>query len=457
MRSLLVTLVSDQTIPNVLCVDYFKPDAILFVTTEKMEEKHKIRATLGSLELVFNERRYTADSNAFILKVKEDSVSDVMQKLSIWINREGLKYDKFIVNITLGTKLMSIGAFEAFRRYAKTDKFVYMPLGANSIELIDCPHESISIEDKSGSSIHAIRYPIKKRLSAPEYCKAYDIDLNTISAKDRAIEDYGFVKWIINGYFGEKFGDDTVVEHLLSNFFSKLRSYRNEKSKKNKLKRGQLPFEFVYKLNHNDKDDLEIINQFFRFDSIKKYLCISEIIQKEDGTEVHISGNIDKEIVDFLTGGWLEEFCFNEVNELKKLGFVDDIALNPTLGEGGAPNEIDVMFTAFNNIYLIECKSLKQTSDKNSDILYKIYSVQDNKVGGLAAKSFLMSTAKANILDSSDQNDADKKLSDYKIKADLLKRAKELKIIVIHPAFIKDLKDILKEEIDKSCDLCICL
>lgn len=43
MKHIHVCLVSDQTIPNILGIFYFKPEALLFITTEQMQKKMKNR------------------------------------------------------------------------------------------------------------------------------------------------------------------------------------------------------------------------------------------------------------------------------------------------------------------------------------------------------------------------------------------------------------------------------
>jgi hypothetical protein len=302
--------------------------------------------------------------------------------------------------------------------------------------------------------------PITRSLSILEYCKAYDVDLNNFKSleiyKKRAVEDEAFAKWIMGNYFDDESDHDTVMEYILSEFFIKLQIYRNERKQKDKLANGaqiQVELEFIYPPNNklnldgNTEKYIQTIKKFFDFDKIKKYLAISEIIQENNEnkeTKIKISGNIDKVIVDFLTGGWLEEFCFNEVNTLKEAGVVDDAVLNPVIvKKDGTENEIDVMFTSSNKIYMIECKSLQQEHDMNSDIFYKIFSIQD-KVGRLAAKSFLVSTTTRNILI---KDKVIKRLQEMPLKDSVLKRAKDLNTIVIHPAFIKNLKDELIKNI----------
>jgi hypothetical protein len=41
MKTILISLVSDQTIPNILAIHYFNPDELLFISTMEMEKKRK--------------------------------------------------------------------------------------------------------------------------------------------------------------------------------------------------------------------------------------------------------------------------------------------------------------------------------------------------------------------------------------------------------------------------------
>ena len=49
MKTILISLISDQTIPNLLAIDNFQPDELLFLTTEAMEKKQKFKAIMETL------------------------------------------------------------------------------------------------------------------------------------------------------------------------------------------------------------------------------------------------------------------------------------------------------------------------------------------------------------------------------------------------------------------------
>ena len=50
MKTILVSLVSDQTIPNILAIHYHKPDELLFISTPAMEKNGKTACILKALE-----------------------------------------------------------------------------------------------------------------------------------------------------------------------------------------------------------------------------------------------------------------------------------------------------------------------------------------------------------------------------------------------------------------------
>jgi len=39
MKTILVSLISEQTVPNVVVADHFKPDIYWFISTEKMDQR----------------------------------------------------------------------------------------------------------------------------------------------------------------------------------------------------------------------------------------------------------------------------------------------------------------------------------------------------------------------------------------------------------------------------------
>lgn len=430
MKTLLINLVSDQTVPNVLCMDYFKPDAVLFLYTgEKFKEI--IDFTLDSACMLLEFERN--DDNVHKLIISEERIHSNVECINSWLSANGNGYDKIICNITGGTKLMGISLYEAAKSNSKA-RIVYLPIGKNTL-IANIAHKNEQIK------------LIAARLSVKQFCAAYGAEIINESALvsniSHAIKYRNVSRWLMDNYFLYYGENRSPVYRLLSCLFQKLISFRNDK----KFKQHDLRLEYQAKekLQYNDEADMAKI--LFAFDQFKDRFSV-----EESGDKTTIEGVIYKKDVEFFTGGWLEEFCFNEINDLKDetAGLIDDIALNPDIRKkGGANNEIDVMFTSRNNVYMVECKSLEQQHDKSNDILYKINAIQ-GKVGRLAAKSFLVSTAVDNILEKPKNADNNTPAIERGIKESALMRAKELDTIIVHPFKIaKNLKDEIRKVIEK--------
>ncbi|WP_419470278.1 hypothetical protein [Candidatus Kuenenia sp.] len=52
MKQMLVSLVSEQTIPNILAIHHFRPNELLFISTKVMEYKGKTSAILNTPDML---------------------------------------------------------------------------------------------------------------------------------------------------------------------------------------------------------------------------------------------------------------------------------------------------------------------------------------------------------------------------------------------------------------------
>lgn len=106
----------------------------------------------------------------------------------------------------------------------------------------------------------------------------------------------------------------------------------------------------------------------------------------------------NQQVVEFISGGWLEEYIFNIVKSLSPTDVLmnvnvewDQKGIKPTI------NEYDIVFTMNNQLYLIECKTKRFVgNDKeasNADPIYKLDSLIDS-AGGLFGKGMLVSYKK---------------------------------------------------------------
>ena len=184
MKRVLVSLVSEQTVPNILAIHHFEPDELLFVTTKDMEEKHKTDAIIATLKRLGLD--YQTSSTR--IAVQQDSILGCHRKLGEWI--EGNEGCDFLVNLTGGTKIMSIAAYEFFKDYGS--RMMYIPLSKN---------EFVSPFPKRSA---ALATPLRLRLSVPQYLTAYGLDV----VNEKKLKGYGqeasergdLSKWMVVNY-----------------------------------------------------------------------------------------------------------------------------------------------------------------------------------------------------------------------------------------------------------------
>ncbi len=381
MSHIHVCLVSDQPIPNLLGITHFRPEEILFITTEKMEEKNKTEAILNTIK-----RLGLGEKGLSKLIVKEDSILDCQRKIDNWI--QGKEDSDFIVNLTCGTKIMSIAVYEYFKDFSS--RMIYIPIPKNEF---------------------IMPFPIKKpvtpeklalRLGVVDYLTAYGLNImnekKLINYYKECFDRKDLSEWIVCKY--------DSVKNLLIWLSGCLRSHRNDK--KGFILKGEFNG-----ATDNENDLLKKLN--FQYDG-------KTVIK-----------NLNKSEIKYLTGGWLEEFCFNVVAEFIGKG-IDNVVIGLVIKNvQNRDNEFDIMFTKDNALYFIECKSLDQHDDKNVEVLYKIGALQ--KDFGLRVSSFLVTTSPYI-------------LKEGRLRQSVQARAEQFNTEIIPPQDVMNFKKILMEKLN---------
>lgn len=379
MKKILVSLISDHTIPNILAVQRFKPDEMLFISTPAMEERHKTRHilnTLAGMGMDFQGRCHT-------VSIMEDSILDCHRKLEGWMT--GREDGEYIVNLTCGTKIMSIAAYEYFKDYGA--RMIYIPFPKN---------EFITPFPKRHTQTEAL----STRLKVEEYLAAYGLSVINARKLDGLREEArnraGLSNWITLNY--------GKVKNLLVWFARELHGKRDDRQ-----------FLLTGTFSGANSEETSLLKQMD--------FCL------ENGV---VSKTLPRSEIQFLTGGWLEEYCFNEVSRFLGKG-VDDLVMGIKVkNEQGADNEFDLMFTCGNALYTVECKSLDQHDDPKAAALYKIGAL--NKDFGLKVKSFFVSTSPYIMREG-------------RIKPSVEARAAQFNTTVITPDKVLSFADIIDEKL----------
>ena len=165
MARIIVSLLSEHPIPNILFIKEMGFDKLLFLTTKEMKLKNVFENTLSALGI--NEAK-----NIIQLLVPNDDFQEIYLKLGSLLNSERnfiFPNDEIFVNLTGGTKIMSLAVYGFFRDYRKV-KIVYLPIGKNLYKQI------IPLESRD--------YPLKSRLGLKEYLTAYGYEIIEANAPE---------------------------------------------------------------------------------------------------------------------------------------------------------------------------------------------------------------------------------------------------------------------------------
>jgi len=154
MRKILVSLIGGQTIPNIRFIKEHKKDvdSYLFISTEEMEKEGKVEMHLATLNISF-----TKIQRIIVEKFSFSKIEDTLLNASL--NDE----NEYIVNITGGTKPMSIVALSFFSIFSNV-KIFYVPIG----------------EEKYRQVYPRIEEPeqeFKEKISLKEYLSCHNLQL----------------------------------------------------------------------------------------------------------------------------------------------------------------------------------------------------------------------------------------------------------------------------------------
>lgn len=344
-----VCLVSAQAAPNLLPIldSEFKPKKAIFLVSKTMKQRAEYLAkTFEKLNIKVKLKNI---SNEFNFGLMEDEIFKLVEEY---------ENESIALNVTGGTKLMSIAAENAFSALGKP--IFYIDTDSNHILFISKNEEQKWLPNLE----------MKAKNKIDIYLSAYG---STVLSTQNPIERKKYLPAIEP--FIKNYDNYTQVIPLLNLHatLSQSNGYKSEYTKDNK-KTGKLD-ELLLGLDYQG-----LLNY--------------------DGQTIDFK---NREIKTFLNGGWLEDYTYFQ---LKEIANIEDIACgadvaNPKFKLGkneyssenkGNKNEFDIVFMAKNKLHIIECKT--QLMDKNGgvkadDILYKLETLKD--YGGLMTKKCLVS------------------------------------------------------------------
>ena len=265
----------------------------------------------------------------------EDMESQLTQSLS--------EEKHYFVNLTGGTKYMSLLTLSVFQKCNLNAEFAYIPYPKNSI-LIPTNNDAILL---------------KHRLSIKEYMSCYNVSYTSKKpSKSKSYAEYFFNRFMEGNL-------DLSVMDLL-------RKYRNKK--KIDIRKIEL------QLGTEKYPQIENLGAFIR----------------DIDFPYNSTGVLYRDETEFLTGGWFEEYMYHKIKEYIK---PQDIQLGVliTRTNNHNQNDLDIVFTSGNKLFVIECKTGILAGRLFNDTVYKAVAVKES-VLGLSANTFIVSVVGENVM-----------------------------------------------------------
>jgi hypothetical protein len=289
---LLVSLISDQTIPNIQLINEYGSIAThyLFITTQGMEKK-------GVRDWIITSCKLKQEQILEPIFVDQFSFDDIEYKLD---NFQFEKYEKIIVNLTGGTKVMTLAAFDFFKDLGAE---IYYLTGSDNVLIKLAPGRKKKVET------------LKTQVNLEQFFQGYGFEIKETTTSSISVA-------YTNSFF-KKFTSGMV--HSFNPVLGSLREKRGSRI--------------------TDLNSISGLNDF---------LTKIEF-------PLNVKGELSKYEIKYLTGEWFEEYISNKLVEELKLSS-DQIKTGIVISKKnkvGAiiPNELDVVFVWKNKIYLIEGKT----------------------------------------------------------------------------------------------------
>ena len=327
-KTLIVSLVSEQTIPNVQFVKWYSsenPDIradMFFISTREMENKEKTRLIMDTLEL----SDFPCETTR-IIEVDENSLVDIREKLggSFCLREHELNiqsYGKIVLNMTGGTKIMALAAFQFFSKFENTEIY-YKTFDGKIFQAFPVERE----------------ISMKPNISLAEFLTANDFEAEETG---EILKSYEF-----NKIFYERCLSKNPAGLKLLQYPGDAKNYDGTVNLKRVRETGA------------EKEALKQAGNIIRF-------CAFD--------PEHITG----QQIRYIMGGWFEEYVYQYI--INEKGIPEcNIALSLKIEHGDDKNELDVVYIDEKDmLHIVECKRHDQKKNSSSiinDAIYKLKSL----------------------------------------------------------------------------------
>ena len=336
MAKTLVCIISEDPIVNYLFAKemYRRGDKLMLIAEQDYEEELERVAPLFPVPM--------AQVQKLVLRREYDD--EIWGEMCRSIRGALHAETEYAVNLAGGSRFMALAVQQVFEAFKS--KFYYVPETRNLVI-----HSLIDNLDNNDDEFQ----PMNCKISVMEYLKLYGLN----PKKKIVTQSEGYT----NGFF------DLFVKQELSkkdyHRLDGLRCYRDDK---------RLKIDWVEQKEYEEKrPDIPGLRQFL--DDIK--------------FKTANDGELNRWEMAYLTGGWFEEYVyFKIIRDLRP----DSIELGVTIQRhpSPTPNDLDVVFTLGNKLFVVECKTGVEKAAMFHQIAYKACALHESMLG-VSSHSYIFS------------------------------------------------------------------
>ena len=319
---------------------YEEGDELLFISTE--EEADCIQHLAKQLEV--------EETLVKSIIVKRHENNMLYEYICRTIKNKLSQENQYYLNLAGGNRYMTLSVQHVFEEF--NTLFFYTQTRENQIVKTIFDHSIYDDDDEV--------FPIKHRMTLKEYFGLYglqsDVETPRKMVKEVAFSQHLFTMFSQN-LLGR--GDYQVMETLRE-------KYRNWK------------FLIISEVENPHKEYMTPIPNLGKF---LEYI----------GFVPERPGSLQNHEIEYLTGGWFEEYVYALIKEVLK---PDDIAMGVHISNGIIKhnNELDVCFIKANKLFVIECKTGVTNEKLFNEIVYKVCALKEVLLG--TSNSYIFSLKK---------------------------------------------------------------
>ena len=343
-KTLVNIITEDNPIPAYLFIKekYEDGDRVMYISAKDTEDD------LDALSELFNVPTTHIDEIVLKSDIDELSYEKICRAVLVRLDHQ----TQYCVNLAGGTRYMALAVQQVFEKY--NSQFFYVQVEENIIVQ--------SVFDDGIYNNDDLFYPIKYKMSIAEYLRAHEIQHKLLEYEHIPIRSESESKNLFDMFTQNRltYQDFEVMELLRLHY------------------RGRKRIN-IKNIETSQKPNWPAVPH------LSEFLRNLHFIPQTNGTLL-------RDELEYLTGGWFEEYVYYLVKKQVK---PDDIALGVKISRAGVRhnNELDVVFTKGNKLFVIECKTGVQTERLFNEIVYKLCAIKEALLG-VSCYSYIFSLKK---------------------------------------------------------------